>query len=192
MALTTAAAVKARYSPAMDASQDAALATALTQADAWIKAATGRDIEEATYTEYFNGYGQTRLLLRAGRQPVLHEAAKYVTVTDSGTALTIDNALGYNTTADVFLENIGLDNQAIVHYRSGFSVGRQNITVTYSAGWGTVPTEIVALANEVAWLLFKSHQWVAKSQASSGRATVSWEKGLTPQALSTLNRLEIK
>jgi hypothetical protein len=197
LAITTIALVKARYSPALDSTRDAALTTALAEAVDWVQRRTGRVIEEASFVEYFNGDGQRRLLLHPGHRPVLHESTKYVTVTDSGTALTVNNALGYNTTADVFIEHITQDRQCVVHYESGFSVGVQNITVTYSAGWGAnqagvVPDEIVALVNEVTWLIFQSGSWVGRSQASGSRDSVTWEKTLTPVSQAVIQALEVR
>ena len=198
MAITTIALIKARYSPDLDSDRDTALTSALAEAVDWVQNRTGRVIEEAAYTEYFNGDGSTKILLDPGHRPVLHEAGKYVTVTDSGTSLTVDNSLGYNATADVFLEHVNADRQCVVHLTSPMTVGVQNITVTYSAGWasgngaGDTPEDIVALVNEAAWLIFNSHSWVGKSQVSGSRGSVSWEKDLTPQSMATLKRLEVK
>ena len=107
MALTTVAAIKAIYDPALASSQDAALTAAISYGDAWIKRVTGRPIESAEYTEYFDGRGQYTLVLKPGRQPVIHSGGTVVVVTESGSARTV--ALGYDESADVILEHANED-----------------------------------------------------------------------------------
>lgn len=191
MALTTIAKIKTLYAPALGTEQDSELTAALGYADAWLKRRTNRPMESASYTEYFSGRGQETLALRPGRQPVLHDSTTPVTATENGSSLTL--ATGYNTSAHAILEGVNEDRQCLLHSnQSHFTSGVQNIAVTYTAGWSTIPVDVEWLASLLAWHIFSTKAWQGKASATAGRGSVSWEKDLPQMALDLIEALTVR
>ena len=193
MSLTTIAAVKAWADSGMGSGSDTELTAALARVDDWLPRVTGRPIEQASFTRYFDGYGLRGVLyLPSGHYPVKHDPVNdEVAVEEDGSALTV--ALGHDTSTDCWI--VGADATASIersaHLRrnGSWSGGYQNIKVTYKAGWPTVPAGIAWLANELVWLEFKSPGWLGKATTSREGESVTWSKDLTPQSARTLGGL---
>lgn len=189
--LTTLAILKSWADPNIDSARDDELNECIDRASAWIQQQACWDIGlTAARTLYFDG--------DEIRGPILFLPSRYryvlsstmPTVTEDGSALTV--AQGYSTTADVIA--IGLDERhAQVRFKryGSWSSGIQNIVVTFLSGYaaGSAPDDIIALANEVAWLYFKAPQWIGRSTMTKAGHNVTFEKQLTPMAQATLAQL---
>lgn len=169
MALTTAANVKTLLGVS-DTSLDSVLALLIPQADEMIKGYLGREIEQATYTEYYGGTGDQVLVLN--QTPVqsitsVHEDRDgfYGDGTDAfsaSTALTEgedfvlrkDDATATEVSKSGILYRIGkgwprprITNRGQLSNSPGNGMG--NIKVVYVAGWATVPADIAFAANKL-------------------------------------------
>lgn len=187
--LTTLALLKAWADPSIDASRDTELEACIDRASVWVEEQSAWDIgARANRSETFDGDDiQTTTLFLPSRY-------RYVTnidsVTENGTALTV--AEGYDTSADVIATGLDLRHgQARLQRRGSWSAGIQNIVVQFDYGYATasVPKDIVQLANEVAWLMFKSPHWIGRSTVSKAGHSATLEQSLTPLSMMTLERL---
>jgi len=188
MPLTTAAKVKAWADPDLAAAFDAELALAVGRADKWIPSILRRNIEDEEFTRYFDGSdaaaNRTVIHLNPNHRPVIHTGGTLVVVTEDGVALTA--AVGYSTTADFYVVNANEPRRCELRREGVWSAGTQNIKVVYTAGYTTVPADIEQLANEVAWLFFKTPKWLGKSARAKAGESVSWKDELTPQSQSVV------
>lgn len=199
MALTTAAKVKAYANPELDPTKDAELAEAVARVSAWVPYVCGRPIEEASFTERFDGCralgsGKDLIVLRPERRPVKHITGDLISVTEDGNALVL--AEGYTTTAGVVVEDANEYDLPckLRRYNQPWAdgYGSQNITVVYKAGLTSAHPlwpALEALANEVAWLSFSSPNWLGKATVSRAGESTSWEKDLTPASRDLIRRL---
>jgi len=188
--------LKAWANPKMDSLRDEELERVLTVASTWLQAVTGRDIEQATYTERFSGdlaegWARDTILLHPGRRPVTYPDGGTFAVTEDGATLT--HAEGYSAAADVLVEaaNDADRRCKLVRNLGRWIPGRQNIVVTYRAGWAPalVPSWIEQLAMEVAWLVFSAPAWIGKSNRTVAGESVAYQDGLTPASQAALERL---
>jgi hypothetical protein len=191
VALSTIAKIKTLYAPNIGTEQDTELTAALAYGDAWLKRRTGRPMESAAYTEYFNGEGKEQIRLRPGRQPVLHDSTTPVVLTDSGSSLTL--AIGYSATADAILDGANEDRQCVIWSNgSHFTSGIQNVKAVYTAGWSTIPADVEWLSSCVAWHVFSTKAWQGKTSSTGSRGAVTWEKNLPQMALDLIEALTIR
>jgi hypothetical protein len=196
MALTDLATVKAFLGIAADVTDhDAQLGQLISGADQAIKRWCRRDLEQATYTEYYSGLGERDLVLRqwpvtsvsdvrldqagffgtrAGSFPessALTLGTHYVLVFDEG-----------STSNRGLLRRVGGISSGfggfwpIEYYRGSLAARRMpvwpqgdgNIKVTYTAGYATVPADLTLAANElVAWLRMTSKRGGMPLQSES-------------------------
>lgn len=169
MALTTRANIKSLIGVS-DTSLDALIDLLIPQADAIIKGYLQRDIEQATYTEYYDGSGDKVLLLN--QTPVqsitsvhLDSDGYYGDGTDAfpassalveGTDFVLrkDDATATEVSKSGILYHTGKGWPRPFSRRQGQLTsspgsGMGNIKVVYVAGWATVPADIQFAANKV-------------------------------------------
>jgi hypothetical protein len=160
---------------------DPVLDACIAAAGELIIAETSRIWEKASFTERFNGdsaLGKLGELLVLKRFPVTFPADA-ITVTESGTALTV--AQGYSTSAGVIVEDAAVENRCSLIRVSGgarmsWLAGVQNIVVTYSAGFATLPEGCKQAAKELSWLCYtqgRKSGVESVSQAGSSRSLIS-------------------
>lgn len=130
--------------------------TFIPYVDAAIKRYLGYDIEQATYTETFDGNEQQDLFLR--HVPI----ASITSVTEDGNTLTQGNEKDY-----VYYDNGRL--RRIVVRWSG--IKPKNVSVTYVGGYSTIPDQIkFTSARAAARLLMTSLQVSAKADTGVVRS----------------------
>jgi len=130
--------------PTLTTTYDALLTNLVKRSGALLEKYMGRTILQATYTEYYDGDGKTKLLLN--QWPII-----------SVTELNMDNSRLFLTATQiqpsdyVIWNNVGyLELLKPLDYLSGietaygrfFIHGQQNIKVTYAAGYATVPDDV--------------------------------------------------
>lgn len=187
MALTTAATIKTLLGMS-DNSLDDVLAVLIPQADAIIKRYLQREIEQATYTEYYSGSGSQSLLLN--QIPVqsivsVHEdrdgyfgegdaAFSSATTLLAGTdyVLRKDAATAVETSQSGILYRIGQSwprpasrLRGQLTSSPGLSLG--NIKVVYIAGWATIPADIQFAANRLVTSMLESRKHAGHLQSES-------------------------
>jgi uncharacterized phiE125 gp8 family phage protein len=122
--------------------QDAALIqTLVTAASVLIQSYLGYNIASATYTETRSGHGRESLALRNG--PVT--AIQSLTVG----ATTQSASPGYDQTGYSF------DGGRVYLSNGVFSCGIRNISITYTAGYATVPDDLAQACIELVSLRYK-------------------------------------
>lgn len=197
MALTTVAKVKAWAEPSLDTTRDSEITRIIAAVAAWLPRATGRIIEQATLTRYFDGgedaqgHKRDTIYLPSGHRPVAHSGSDLVTVTEDGVSLTV--AVGYSTSADVIVTNADIDLPcSLVRNGTAWSDSvPQNIKVVYKAGFATIGAEIEQLANELAYREFKQPGYLARASASRAEHSVAWDDEFTAESRLLLQRLTV-
>lgn len=197
MALVTSAEVTAWVAgdgvsvPAVDAGT---MTACIAAAGEYINDYSSRVWESTAFTRYLNGddaYGKNRDRLRLDRShfPVTYPTDA-VTVSENGSALTVGQ--GYSVSVGVIIENAGLEVPAVLVrqsalYGSGWIPGRQNILVTYKAGFATVPETIKCAARELTWLLYQEGRKVGIDNVTQGGSGRSLIHQLSALSLDILN-----
>lgn len=176
MALTTAATIKTILGVS-DTSLDAVLAVLIPQADEMIKGYLGREIEQATYTEYYSGTGSQALILN--QTPVQSitsvnedsggyfgdgtDAFPVASLLVEGTdyVLRKDDATNTEVSKSGILYRIGKAwprpySRLRGQLASAPGLGLGNIKVVYVAGWATVPADIQFAANKLVTSMLQS------------------------------------
>lgn len=174
--LTTLATVKAWFSPPLTTTtDDALLARLITAASAFLAAWLNRQILAASYTQTFNGNGKTALLLP--QYPV--------TAVQS---LTIDGQsipplqVGSSTAA------AGYSFDATTLYLSGttFTPGRQNVTLTWTAGYTSVPPDIEQACIDLVALRYRERDRIGLASKGMAGETTSYSQRDLPANAATL------
>lgn len=166
---------------------------------------TGRNAERVTRSLNLSGdsaggrYGEV-LLLPAGDRPILHvDPDHLLTVTENGVSLVISDV--YDTDADVMLVGANADMRpSLVRIGGGWACGTSNIAVAYECGWSLddandtqpAPSEVVQLANAIAWMLFVEPAWLGKLNMSDSGASVAINDKLTSWDAFTLSALTVR
>ena len=140
----------------------------------------GRAFVEATYTEYYDGNGQSKLFL--DNYPVtaitsIHEDADWVW----GSADLIDSS-DYRI----------LDERGII-YDGIFGTGEQNVKIVYTAGYATLPTDLKqACIEEVGRKIKHRTDYDEIAKTLSDGSVQYTEKEFLAQTIATLNRYKVK
>lgn len=169
--LTTLAAVKA-YAGVVGSADDASLQSLITAYSAYVQQWMNRQILTASYTNTFSGKNNTAQMLP--QYPVTAVSA----VTVDGVAIparTTPTGMGYF-----------FDDDSVVLSGYTFSKGRSNVSISYTAGYATVPAEIAQAVNELVGLRYalKDKQgWSSKTLAGE---TVSLITGDMPSSVKTI------
>jgi len=176
MALTTAATIKTLMGVS-DTSLDDVLAVLIPQADEMIKGYLQREIEQATYTEYYSGSGNQVIVLN--QTPVQSitsvsedsdgyfgdgtDAFPAASLLVEGTdyVLRKDDATATEVSKSGILYRIGKAwprpySRLRGQLASAPGLGLGNIKVVYVAGWATVPADIQFAANKLVTSMLQS------------------------------------
>ena len=135
-------------------SQNELMSACVASASEWIREAVNRELDFRAYAEKYDGNGLPYLWLKQDKVA----ASPMPTVTANGTALIA--APGYGVNADVILDG----ERGVLYRQSGptqivgnvsrlpnrWSIGIQNISATYSAGYATIPSDLKLLARYMA------------------------------------------
>lgn len=204
MALTNVANIESWVKRDIDPDREAELTACCSKATKILEQISDRILERQTVTRYFDGYMALgyadEIWLHPGHRPVLHTGSDLITVSVSGSSVSV--GVGYSTTYGIIAIGANEDTQCLLKRNlAPYVWGIQNVSVTYKCGYQTdlskttdsqlVTDEIVHLANEVAWLLFNESDWLGKDNVSHAGAAVSLNNNLSPLARATLDSLTV-
>ena len=161
--LTTLAVVKG-YLPGIDALDtqfDALLERLITAVSAQFTNEVGRDLSSSSATETYNGHGGRRLTPK--RWPITAVASLVV----DGEAIA--------ARPDVASDGYVIDDEtSIVLCGSWFATGTQNVVLTYTAGYTSIPTDVEQAVVKMVALQFRDRDRVGQSSRSMQGESVSY------------------
>ena len=177
----------------VDLTADAMLSRLITSCSAAIKTWLGRDLNQATYTETQNGSGTTRMSL------LQFPVTAVTSVTVNGLqipAATSPTAYGF------LFDKFGIDlvnapasgplsPAGTYWFGSFFPAGNLNVQVVYTAGFATVPTDIVQACIEFVAFKFNQRKHVGKkseSLSTGGQSTSFQEGNMPPEVAEMLDQ----
>lgn len=183
--LTTLEQVKTHLGIAADdTSLDARLAALIQGVDAAIKSDLRRNIEQATYTEFYSGDGSRALRLK--QTPVQSITTVYedssglwgqgadafaaATLLTAGADYALDLDQPDGTSLSGLLYRVGgIWPGRVVRYgnrlTAGYEHGRGNLKITYVGGYATVPYDLALAANQlVGWAMARKDGQQMKSE----------------------------
>jgi len=187
MALTAKATLKTLLGVS-DTSLDAVIDLLIPQADEMIKGYLGREIEQATYTEYYSGSGNQVIVLN--QTPVQSitsvnedsdgyfgegtDAFPAASLLVEGTdyVLRKDDATATEVSKSGILYRIGKAwprpySRLRGQLASAPGLGLGNIKVVYVAGWATVPADIQFAANKLVTSMLQSRSLAGPLETES-------------------------
>lgn len=171
--LTTLAAVKA-YGSIAGTEMDTLLSALISRASAAVENFIQGSVLSASYTETRNGTGGQAMLL--AEYPVTSASAVAV----NGQTIPMASAFGQ--------AGWWLADRTILLVGYSFARGRNNVQVTYTAGYATVPGDIEQAVIETVILLLRRQEHVGISSKSLAGESVSFvSSDLTPSAKAVLN-----
>lgn len=176
--LTTLADVKTWLQTApgqFPSSEDALLTRLITAASQFIQTRLGRWIAPVDYLEVRDGTGGTRL--QFGMFPVL--AVLSLTIDDQPILPAPDT-----TTA-----GYGFTQTQLIVRGTCFTRRKQNVIVTYTAGYPAVPADIAQACIELVALRYRERTRIGEVSKHLGGETVSYlQKDMTPAVASVLEQ----
>lgn len=152
---------------------DAELQRMLDVASAMAERYTERSFAAGARTEKRSGEGSDFLLLKDS--PVL-----------TITTLTIDTVAvpaSDGTTAGYLFDDYSV---FLRNYQNGFTIGRRNITIVYTAGYATIPADVQQAVIEIASQAFREKEWVGFQSKSLAGETVSFLRNGFPDSAKTV------
>jgi uncharacterized phiE125 gp8 family phage protein len=171
--LTTLASFKT-YAGVAVTTDDVVISSLITAYSAYVQQWMNRNILTQTYSETYNGRDHIAQMLP--QWPVTAVSA----VTIDGVSIparTSATGAGYFT-----------DGEAVILASYSFAKGRANVTISYTAGYATVPAELAQAVNELVNLRYKlrdKQEWSSKSLAGETVSLVT--KDMPDSVRSTLN-----
>ena len=139
-----------------------------------LEAYLGHAIKSTTYTEYYDGDGTKKLLLR-----------KWPIVSVTSINVDIDRDFASDTVMDSDDYYVDTENGIIdVWQETGvgptvFEFGIKNVKIIYVAGYATIPNDLVHIANEhVAFLFRRSATEGTTSQSLGGKSEIYDERDM--------------
>lgn len=172
MSLCTLADVKA-YIGVSSSSTDAVLTTLVTNASAMVEAFCNRTFAQASYTETRNGNDKAQMCL--ANTPVTAVASLSV----DGAA--VSPAVGATGSGFVF------DDMSIYLRNTGaFTKGVQNVAISYTAGFATVPPDVAQACIELVAAKFAKRERIDKQSETLGtQQTISYSMADMPASVKT-------
>lgn len=154
--LTTLAKFKA-WAGVTANSDDALIADAVTAVSEAVKSYISRDILQASYVETRNGHGGPVMISR--QNPITAVASLSVDGSDIpfATGYKFDNRRVYMLNGRVFTRDV------------------QNVVITYTAGYATVPTDIQQALHEWLSIIYKERERVGYSSKTLGGESVAFD-----------------
>jgi len=166
-------------------SEDAIISDLINEVSVWINSYCGRQFIQTTYTEYYEGTGDSSLVLK--QFPVQSVTSLYRDVTRQWT---VDTAI--DLVHDVQLDaDTGL--LVLWNHENSFGTGPGIVKVVYSAGYpiGAVPYDLqLACRKMVAWKYFQDYsqrRFGVKSEAMQDRTVTYTEEALLADVEQILN-----
>lgn len=131
----------------------------------------GRQVKEKQYTEYYNGDGTNRLVLR--RWPVTSvtsvKMGPYGDITNMVDVSNLDYFIDLDPDSSIGVIEIAQSMNSISP--SYFEIGIRNVRVVYNAGWTVVPNDLKhALNMHVAWLFRRAGTEATRAQSLGGKS----------------------
>lgn len=170
--LTTLANVKS-WLNVSTTTDDTLLQRLLSAASGYIQAWCNRVFAEASYTDTFNGKDKTKQML--GNYPVL-----------SVTSVTVDaNVIPPSTAVTVpgFVNDI----YSVMLRDYWFCRGIQNVVISYTAGYATIPLEVEQACIELVALRYRERQHIGEvSKTAGGAETVSYSQKDMSDGIKTI------
>ncbi|SEJ55960.1 head-tail connector protein [Frateuria terrea] len=150
---------------------DGVLSSLITAISAAIESYCNRTFASAAYTESRNGTGGNRLFLAHG----LVTAVASVTVDGQAIPAAVGTGTGY------------LFDETTVYLRGYcFHRGVQNVTVSYTAGYASVPSDVAQACVELVAAHFAKRDRIDKSSETLGtQQTISYSQADMPAAVKT-------
>lgn len=157
--LTTLEAVKETGAVRTDA-HDPFLARLIASASEFVVQYANREILQATHTEDLDGPGGKILVLR--HFPIT--AVSALSVDGTPYSAYSSSGIGYK-----------FDRHALYLFGGIFTRGRQNVAVTYTAGYATVPPDVEQAVIEAVVMRFKEATKIGEGAQSLAGANVSFK-----------------
>lgn len=168
MALATLADLK-RYLSISGGNVDAELTALLDACSAMIEREMARQVTRGTRTERRHGNGLNMLQLRDA--PIVSVAS-----------LTIDGQAIQNADSNNGVGYLFSGSQLFLTGGPMFCRGTLNVSVTYDAGYETVPADLAHAVIETAAQAFKEKDWIGYQSKSLGGETVSFLRSAMPDS----------
>lgn len=81
------------------------------------------------------------------------------------------------------------DSESIYYIGANFTAGRRNVTISYTAGYTTIPADVVHAVIEIAAQTYREKQWIGLQSKSLASETVAYlRNGIPDSAADTLRR----
>lgn len=155
---------------------DAVLQSLITKVSAAIESYCNRTFASADYTETRNGGGGNRLFLANG--PVTNVAS-----------VTVDGYVVSRAASPILPGFVG--DESTVYIRPGahpctFTKGVQNVTVTYTAGYATIPPDVAQACIEMVASHYAKRERIDKVSETLGtQQTISYSQADMPAAVKS-------
>jgi len=164
--LTVLANVK-DYLDLTETTKDTLLARLITAASTWIKSWTNRDFTSGSYTQKLDGNDSDGIIL--DQFPI-----------------TAVSALSIDGTA-VDLSTVTWDGPLLMLTDGNtFNLGKQNVVVSYTAGFAAIPADIEQACIEIVAWRYTERQRVQQSSKSMGGEVVSFQTAEAPKSTIVL------
>lgn len=151
-----------------DSSQDALLTNMINASQRICEQYLHHPILQASYTEYYDGDGTGKLILR-----------KWPIISVTSIHIDIDREFDSDDLADPTNYYVDSENGIIEFYRAfaagpaWFDEGIKNIKVVYSAGFASIPDDLIEAADEhVAWMFRRANTEGTTQQSLGGKSEV--------------------
>lgn len=150
---------------------DALLASLVTDASAYIQDSLSRDVIQKTYTnEVYHGNGTNRLVLR--QYPI--QSVTSIVVTDPSSKV--------QTT----LTDFWFDDRTIYLGSGSFTQGAGNVKVTYVAGYTSIPQDMKRATIELTAFMYRSRTRIGSASKQLGGETGSFNTSDFPASVNRL------
>lgn len=152
---------------------DTLLTSLISSASSWVENWVNRTLSSATYSERYNGTGNYSMMVK--NYPIT--AISSMTVNGVAVSASDGISVGYL-----------FDNNTIIMIGNKISKGIQNVTVSYTAGYTTIPQDIKQVVIELVGYKFKEMTRIGlESKTISGEVTTFSLKDLKEHNKNLLN-----
>jgi hypothetical protein len=148
---------------------DAVLTQMIAAASAAVENFVGYPLESATRTQRLDGNGAD----------IIHPPARPIT---DVSAVVVDGREFLPATS---LHSVGFEfDYRAVWLRGGerFRLGRRNVSITYTAGYDTIPADIAQAVNELIGLRYRERDWIGFVSKSLAGETVTFNTAALPKS----------
>jgi uncharacterized phiE125 gp8 family phage protein len=152
--------------------EDSLLDRLITAVSANVESYLNRKILVASYTEWYDGTGTDRLLLT--QYPV---TAVQSVMMDGVTV---------SAAADATSTGWSFDDVGIFYQFGKFTRNRQNVKVTYTAGYATAPQDIQQAVLELASMRYRERDRIGHASKSVGGETTAFVTSAMPDSVKVL------